>query len=141
MRIKVVAASIAIAAAIFISVACGRSASSDAGKTIQSTTAGDATVTLSSASGELRQGENNLALSFTDRSGKAVDVPAASLKFHMPAMGSMAEMSDVAGLTTTATHGKFQAVVNIESAGTWEAMISFQGPRGTEQATMNINVK
>lgn len=141
MRIKIVTTSIAIAAVVFISVACGRSGSSDVGKTVKSATVGDTTVTLSSASGELKQGENNLTLSFTDPSGKAVDVPAASLKFHMPAMGSMAEMNDVATLTTTATRGKFQAVVNIESAGTWEAMISFQGPRGTEQATMTINVK
>jgi len=141
MRIRIVVTSIAIAAAVFTSVACGRSGSSDVGKTIKSTTVGDTTVTLSSATGELKQGENSLTLSFTDPSGKAVDVPAASLKFHMPAMGSMAEMSDVAALSTTATHGKFQAVVNIESAGTWEAMISFQGPRGTEQTAMSINVK
>ena len=141
MRIRIVATLVAIAAGVFISVACGHSGSSDEGKTIKSASVGDTTVTLSSASGELKQGENTLTLSFTDSSGKAVDVPAASLKFHMPAMGSMAEMSDVAALTTTALHGKFQAAVNIESAGTWEAMISFQGPRGTEQATMSINVK
>jgi hypothetical protein len=59
----------------------------------------------------------------------------------MPAMGSMAEMNDVAELTTTETPGKFRALVNIEVAGSWEAMVSFQGPRGTEQATMNVTAK
>ena len=82
-----------------------------------------------------------MTLSFSGASGNPLDVPAASLKFHMPAMGSMAEMNDVATLTTTGTPGKFRAVVNLEVAGTWEAMISFQGPRGTEQATMTVNAK
>ena len=82
-----------------------------------------------------------MTLSFTGASGNPLDVPAASLKFHMPAMGAMAEMNDVAALTTTDTRGKFHARVNIEIAGTWEAMISFQGPRGTEQATMSVTAK
>jgi hypothetical protein len=99
------------------------------------------TITLSSVSGEIKSGENDLMLSFTDASGKPADVPAASLKFHMPAMGSMAEMNDAATLTTTDTPGKFQARVDIQVAGSWEARISFQGPRGTEQAAMTVTAK
>jgi hypothetical protein len=120
---------------------CGSSGSSNNQKIIKSTRSGDITIALSSASGEIRSGENDLMLSFTDASGKPIDIPAASLKFHMPAMGSMAEMNDVATLMTTGAPGKFQARVDVEVAGSWEARISFQGPRGMEQATMSVNAK
>jgi hypothetical protein len=68
-------------------------------------------------------------------------VTAASLKFRMPAMGAMAEMNDIATLTTTDTNGKFRAHANIEVSGSWEAGISFQTPKGTEQVTMSVAVK
>ena len=141
MKIRTTVISLAIAISFVILAACGRTGSSSAGKTIKSTKSGDTTISLSSASGEIKSGENDLTLSFTDAAGKHVDVPAASLKFHMPAMGAMAEMNDVATLTTTDTPGKFRARVNIEAEGSWEAMISFQGSHGTEQATMDVNAK
>jgi hypothetical protein len=123
------------------SAACTGGRSSGGEKTIKSTRSSDTTIALSSATGEIKSGENEMTLSFTGASGNPLDVPAASLKFHMPAMGAMAEMNDVAELTTTDTRGKFHGRVNIEIAGTWEAMISFQGPRGTEQATMSVTAK
>ena len=141
MRTRTTVILIAIAAILLVSAACGRTAPSSNEKIIKSAKSGDITISLSSASGEIRSGENDVMLSFTDASGKPVDMPAASLKFHMPAMGSMAEMNDVATLTTTDTRGKFHAQINIEVAGSWEAMISFQGLRGTEQATMSVNAK
>jgi nitrogen fixation protein FixH len=145
MRIRATVTLIAITAILLTLAACSRSGPSNnpSGneRIIKSERSGDITIALSSATGEVRSGENDLTLSFTDASGKPVDMPAASLKFHMPAMGSMAEMNDVATLTTTATRGKFHAQVNIEVAGSWEAMISFQGPRGTEQATMSVNAR
>lgn len=125
---------------MLISAACRRD-SSTGEKVIKSVKAGTTTVTLSSASGEIKSGENALTLAFTDASGSPVNIPAASLKFYMPAMGSMAEMNDVAELTTTETPGKFRALVSIEVAGSWEAMITFQGSHGTEQTTMNVTAK
>ena len=141
MRIRTTVILIAITGFLLMLAACGRSGPSDNEKVIKSTKSGDITISLSSANGEIRSGENELMLSFTGASGKPIDMPAASLKFHMPAMGSMAEMNDVVALTTTGTPGKFQARVNVQVAGTWEAMISFQGPRGMEQATMSVNAK
>jgi len=44
-----------------------------------------------------------------DSSGKPVDVGAAALTFHMPQMGSMAQMNDHAALTTTDTPGVYRA--------------------------------
>ena len=141
MKIRTTVISLALAISFVILAACGRTGSSNAEKTIKSTKSGDTTISLSSASGEIKSGENDLTLSFTDAAGKHVGVPAASLKFHMPAMGAMAEMNDVATLTTTDTPGKFTARVNIEAEGSWEAMISYQGSHGTEQATMGVNAK
>jgi hypothetical protein len=142
MRQRTIIALILTSVAALIVTACGGGAGSSMNeKVIKSTEAGNLTVTLASSTGEIKSGDNDLMLLFTDASGKPVNVPAASLKFHMPAMGSMAEMNDVATLTTTDMPGKFHARVKIEVEGTWEAMISFQGPRGTEQATMSVTAK
>ena len=122
-------------AAVLIAAACSGGGASGAQKVIKSVRSNDLTITLSNASGEIQSGDNELTLSFADASGKPFDVPAASLKFHMP------EMNDMATLTTTDTPGRFHARVSIEVAGSWEAMISFQGKRGTEQATMSVNAK
>ena len=122
--------------------ACGRgTGTSSTEKVIKSTQSGNLTITLASPDGQLKSGENDLLLSFTDASGKTVDVGAASLKFHMPAMGAMAEMSDSAALTTTNTPGKYRAKVDIEVDGTWEAIIAFQGPQGTGQGSMTVQAK
>jgi hypothetical protein len=99
------------------------------------------TISLASDTGEIKRGDNELTLLFTDESGKPLDMAAASLRFHMPAMGSMAEMSDAASLTTTNTPGRYRARVNIETAGPWEAQVSYQGPKGTGQASMSVSAK
>jgi hypothetical protein len=98
-------------------------------------------ITLSSATGQLKNGENELLVTFADASGKPVDVGAATLNFHMAAMGSMAEMNDRATLTTTETPGKYRAQVNIEMAGTWEAQVKCQGAHGAGQASMTVQAK
>ncbi len=108
---------------------------------IKSTKSGDMTVTLANAGGQLRNGENELMVTFTDATGQPVDVGAASLNFHMASMGSMAEMNDRATLTTTATPGKYRAQVKVEMGGTWEAQIAWQGAHGTGKATMNVQAK
>jgi len=141
MRTRTITISVAIAVAVFVLAACSGSRPSGGEKIIKSTKAGDTTIALLSASGEIKSGENELMLSFTAASGKPVDVPAASLKFHMPAMGSMAEMNDVATLTTTDTPGKYRAKVDIEVDGTWEVIIDYQGPQGTGQARMTVQAK
>lgn len=132
-----------VAIAALITAACGgaKSDSSGSEKVIKSTKSGDLTITLSSTTGQLKSGDNDLTLSFADAAGKTVDVGAASLRFHMPAMGSMAEMNDVATLTTTDTPGKYRAKVNIEVGGTWEAIVNYEGPKGTGQASMTVNAK
>ena len=123
-------------------VACGGGGKSTGGEqTIKSTKSGDMNVTLSSTGGQLKKGDNEVMVTFTDAAGQPVDVGAASLNFHMAAMSSMAEMNDRATLTTTETPGKYRAQVNVEVGGTWEAQIAWQGAHGTGKATMNVQAK
>jgi hypothetical protein len=103
--------------------------------------AGDLTVSITGPGGQLRKGSNNLTLTFTDASGKGVDVGSASLGFHMPAMGTMAEMNNKAALTTTETPGKYRAEVNIDMLGTWEAQVRYLGQHGSGDARMQIQAK
>lgn len=141
MRTKTKFMTLAIVIIALLAMACRNSGASGSDKVIKSVKEGDLTITLSSATGELRSGDNDLRLSFADGSGKLVDVGAASLKLFMPGMGTMPEMNDVATLTTTDTPGKYRAQLNIEVAGTWEARIGFEGPHGTGQARMNVQAK
>lgn len=141
MKIRPTVILITIAFSVLVLSACEPSGGSGGEKIVKSTKSGETTITLSSATGEVKNGANELMLSFTDASGNPVNVPAASLKFHMPAMGAMAEMNDVATLTTTDTPGKFSARVDLQMGGSWEAKISFQGSRGTEHATMSVSAK
>ena len=125
---------------IALFAACGTGGSGGE-KVIKSAKAGEMTVTISSPAGELKKGENDLIVTFADAAGNPVDVGAASLNFHMAAMGAMAEMNDKATLTTTETPGKYRAQVNLEVAGTWEAQVKYQGSHGSGQTTMTVQAK
>lgn len=140
MKLKIVVALLFLAAVSLVA-ACRSAGTSGSDKVIKSTKSGDMTIGLSSATGELKNGENDLMITFADASGKPVDVGAASLNFHMAAMGSMAEMNDKATLTTTDTPGKYRAQVKIEMAGTWEAQVKYQGAHGTGQVSMSVQAK
>ena len=127
--------------ATLIPAGCAKSGSSAEHKIIKSAKAAEMTVTLSSPTGELKKGENELTVTFADAAGQSVDVGAASLNFHMGAMGTMAEMNDKATLTTTETPGKYRALINLTMKGTWEVQIKFQGARGTGQTSMSVQAK
>lgn len=127
-------------ATLVFALAC-RPGTAGGEQVIQSTKSGDLTITLVSPVGQLKSGDNDLLVSFTDAAGKPVEVGAASLNFHMAAMGPMAEMNDRATLTTTDTPGKYRARVKIEMAGTWEAQIAYQGAHGTGKVSMNVQAK
>jgi hypothetical protein len=141
MKTKTVVVTVLFHFAISIVSACQSAGSPGGEKEIKSTKAADMTVTLSSGSGQLKKGENEVMVAFTDASGKPVDAGAASLNFHMAAMGSMAEMNDRATFTTTGTPGKYRAQVNIEMAGTWEAQVKYQGAHGAGQVSMTVQAK
>jgi hypothetical protein len=140
MKTKLIVAGAILSIATSFVAAC-RGANSSNEKVIKSVKSGELTITLSSSTGELKNGENDLMIAFFDSAGKPVDVGAASLNFHMAAMGSMAEMNDRATLTTTDIPGKYRAQVNIEMAGTWEAQVKYQGQHGAGRESMTVRAK
>ncbi|MBK9154598.1 MAG: FixH family protein [Chloracidobacterium sp.] len=131
-------------AAAVVLAACGSSTDSSAvsGKVIKNGPAGNnLTVSLANTDGVLRDGKQDLILTFADASGKPVDAGAASLNFFMPAMGTMAAMNNAAVLTTTGTPGVYKASVDLEMAGEWQAQVSYEGPVGKGKANLAVTAQ
>lgn len=132
---------IALSSVILFIAACG-SDSSNAGMTIISGAAGNnLTATISSADGMLRKGQQEFTLTFSDASGKPVDVGAVALNNHMAAMGSMAPMNNAATLTTTGTPGVYRGKINVEMAGEWQGQITYEGAAGKGSFSLPIIAK
>ncbi len=132
--------------ALVIAAACGSKTASNggglpSGKTIKSVTVGNLTATLSNSTGQLKPGDQEVMLAFTDPSGKLVDVGAMSLNFHMDQMGTMAAMNDAVTLTTTSTPGVCRGKVNIEVAGEWQGQLAYEGPAGSGKTTFTVTAQ
>lgn len=138
--------SIALLGVVAFATGCGSAnnvgSGAPAGKTIASGPAGNnLTATISNAEGVLKKGSQEFTLTFSDASGKAVDVGSTALNFRMPAMGSMSEMNSGATFTTTGTPGSYKGKANIEMAGDWQAMITYEGPAGKGSFTIPVVAK
>ena len=121
--------------------ACG-SKTADAGKVIKSAPAGNnLSVALETSDGVLKHGKSEFILTFSDSAGQPLDVGAVALTFHMPQMGTMAEMNDTATFTTTETLGVYRGKANIEVAGEWQVRITYDGPKGRGQATFPVTAQ
>ena len=128
-------------ALVLFVAACG-SQTTEAGKTIKTAAAGNnLTVALATTDGTLKHGNSEFTLTFSDASGKPVDVGAVSLTFHMPQMGTMSEMNETATFTTTETPGVYRGKANIEVAGDWQVRTTYDGPKGRGQATFSITAQ
>ena len=139
MKKLLVATLVAIALA---AAACGSGVTVEQGKEVKSAAAGNnLTAVISSADGTLKNGDQEFVLTFKDASGKPVDVGAASLNFHMPAMGTMPAMNDAAQLTTTSTPGVYRCKVKFESAGDWQGQLAYQGSAGSGKVTVTVPVQ
>ncbi len=138
---KITVALILSAISIFI-VACGGSTTNSpaqTGKVIKSAPVGNnLTVTLSNADGVLRKGEQEIFLTFTDASGKPVDVGAVSFNNFMPAMGTMPAMNNAAALTTTGTPGVYKGKIEVEMAGEWQSQIAYEGSAGKGKTSFSV---
>lgn len=133
---------VSIALITTITLACGSGSGPAAGKAIKSGPVGNnLTATISSSDGVLRKGKQDFTISFSDASGKTVDVGSASLNFFMPAMGSMSAMNAPATLTTTGTPGVYAAKADIEMVGEWQAQIAYEGPAGNGKATLPVTAQ
>ncbi len=130
-----------IVSLLLLAAACNRGGS-DTGKVIKSAPAGNnLTVTLANKDGVLRHGAEDFTLSFTDAAGKPVEVGAVALNFHMPSMGAMAAMNNAATFTTTQTPGVYRGHAKLEMAGEWQAQVTYEGPAGRGQATLNVTAQ
>ena len=133
---------IILTAALVIVAACTKSTNVSTGKPIATVAVNNnLTATLSNATGQLKTGDQEVTLAFTDSSAKPVDVGAVSLNFHMPAMGSMAAMNDAVTFTTTSTPGVYSGKVNIGMAGEWQGQLAYEGPAGTGKATFSVTAR
>ena len=138
---KKYAIAISITGVLILAAACG-SKTTDTGKVIKSAPAGNnLTVALATNDGVLKHGNTEFTLTFTDSSGKPVDVGAVALTFHMPQMGTMAEMNDAATFTTTETPGAYRGKAAIEVAGEWQVKITYEGPKGRGQASFPVTAQ
>ena len=134
---------VAVFALLVIDAACGtkNGGTTPTGKPIATVTVNNLTATLSNSKGQLKQGDQEVTLAFTDSSSKPVDVGAVSLNFHMPAMGGMAAMNNAVTFTTTGTPGIYHGKVNIEMAGEWQGQLAYEGPAGKGKATFSVSAR
>ena len=121
--------------------ACG-SNSSTTGAVIKTASVGNnLTVTLSNTDGVLGNGDNDFILSFKDASGKTVEVGAVGLNFYMPPMGTMPAMNNAASFTATGTPGVYQGKVKLESAGDWQAQLTYEGTAGKGKTSFALTAQ
>lgn len=135
--------SLGVTALAALLIACGPSQEGGStGKVIKSAPAGNGlTVSIATSDGVLRHDNTQFTLTFVDSSGQPVDVGAVALTFHMPQMGTMAEMNDQTTFTTTATPGVYNGKVQIQVAGEWQAKITYDGLAGRGQAAFPITAQ
>ena len=144
MNRSLIAIGVALVVTILIGGACSKTGSSGSisrGKIIKTATVGNLTATLSNSTGQLKQGDQEVMLDFTDSSGKPVDVGAVSLNFHMAQMGPMSEMNNTTSFTTTGTPGVYRGKVNIEVAGEWQGQLAYEGPAGSGKTTITATAR
>ena len=145
MKKSLIVIAIVLGALVVIAAACGSKTGNDGnvptGKVIKTVPVDKLTATLSNDSGVLKHGNQELTLSFTDGSGKPVDVGAVSLNFHMPQMGSMAAMNDSVTFTTTNTPGVYRGKVDIEVGGEWQGQLAYEGPAGKGKTTFSLTAQ
>lgn len=133
---------ISLVCVLFVLACSSGGGGTDGGKTIKSGTAGNnLTATIANSDGVLRKGKQTFTLTFSDASGKPVEVGSAAVNFHMPAMGTMAVMNNPATLSTTNTPGVYTGNVNLEMAGEWQAQITYDGPAGKGRANLPITAQ
>jgi hypothetical protein len=135
---------IALGVVLVIAAACGSKTGSDpstTGKVIKAMPVGNLTATISNDSGVLKHNGTEFFVSFKDSSGKTVEVEAVGLTFIMPAMGTMPAMNSVAAFTSTGTPGVYHGKVNLESAGDWQAQLSYEGAAGKGKSSVTVTAQ
>lgn len=139
---KKLAIALVLTGFVFIAAACSSNKNVDTGKVIKSAPVGNnLTATLSNKDGAIKNGDNEFFISFKDQSGKTVEVGAVGLTFHMPSMGTMPAMNSAAAFTATGTPGVYEGKVKLESAGDWQAQLTYEGSAGNGKTSLTITAQ
>jgi len=139
---KKLAIAFVLAVLALVAAACSSSSTTETGKVIKTAPVGNnLTVTLSNRDGVLKNGDNEVFVSFKDASGKAVEVGAVGLNFYMPVMGTMPAMNNAATFTSTGSPGVYRGSVKLEAAGDWQAQISYEGAAGKGKSSLTVTAQ
>jgi len=103
-------------------------------------TVGKITVTLLNKTGELKQGQNDFVVEFTDDQGQPADVGDVQIGSSM-SMPSMTPMSGDSGVTETNQTGVYKVMSNFAMSGSWHFTLSWNGPAGRGHTTFNSDVR
>jgi hypothetical protein len=141
MKMSLVITLLSVAALVLVAACTKSTTTVSTGKPVASVTVNNLIATLSTSTGQLKQGQQDVMLAFTDSAGKPVDVGAVSLNFHMPGMGGMAAMNDAVTFTTTGTPGVYSGKVNVSMAGEWQGQLAYEGPAGKGKETFSVTAR
>lgn len=108
------------------------------GKVIQSQRAKDLSIALSNASGKFGTGENAFCAEFTNvHTGESVDAGKVYITFTMAGMEGMPAVATV----SQSGVGRYCGQVNLGMAGTWSALVKYDGRAGKGKVTFRLQVK
>jgi YtkA-like len=106
------------------------------GEPIATRTVGDLTISLY---GDLRNGQSEVLVRFTNSGGQLKDVGdvKTDLNMNMPGM----VMNSGGDVTRTSTPGVYRAQLKPQMGGDWVVKLSWQGPAGDGQVEIPVSVK
>jgi hypothetical protein len=120
---------------LMVSLGCAPGGGS--GKTIQTARIGDQTVTLANASGQMAAGKNDLTITVQGEP-PAATASLKSMRFSMPAMGTMAAMSVDAVLQPMADPHVFKGTVDLPMNGAWQTTVIVENGKGPHRAIFSV---
>ena len=130
---------IILTAALVIVAACTKSTNVSTGKPIATVAVNNnLTATLSNATGQLKKGDQEVTLAFTDSSGKPVEVGWVGIEHHRPAAMLGIQSSDAPALAAGLRSGEVVEAVNGSPVETWEEFAAAYAavPRGEVQLAL-----
>jgi len=97
------------------------------------------TMSLSSPTGEIHEGDNQITIEFRDAAGEPVDAGEVKLDVDMIMPGM--NMHSGGAAVRTDIPGRYVTKANLGMGGDWTGKLSYAGPHGSGQATFTITVK
>lgn len=88
--------------------------------------------------GQFNRGSNRVAVEVT-RDGQPVTIESATIRFHMPAMGSMQRMDTHAELR--GRNGRAEGAIAFEMGGGWNGATEITTPEGPITAEFRVEVR